>query len=255
MSVDHNARTVRPEVASEVIEGLRASVLGTVIAPGDPGYDDARRVWNGIIDRYPALIVRCAGVSDVVEAVRFAREHPMPLSIRGGGHQVAGSAVCDDGLVIDLSTMNGVHVDPVARTARVQAGARWAHVDRATQLFGLATPGGQVSRTGVAGLTLGGGMGSRSAPSAWRATTCARSRSSPPTASCAPPAPTSTRTSSGPPAAAAVASAWSPRSSSTSIRSGRMSPSPRSPTRSRTPSHASRAWRDLALAAPETVTP
>ena len=90
MSVDHKARTVRTEVASEVIEGLRASVLGTVIAPGDPAYDEARRVWNGIIDRYPALIVQCAGVPDVVEAVRFAREHPMPLSIRGGGHQVAG---------------------------------------------------------------------------------------------------------------------------------------------------------------------
>jgi FAD/FMN-containing dehydrogenase len=95
----------------------------------------------------------------VVEAVRFARRHPMPLSIRGGGHQVAGSAVCDDGLVVDLSAMNGVHVDPHTRTTRVQAGARWADVDRATQLFGLATPSGVVSVTGVAGLTLGGGMG------------------------------------------------------------------------------------------------
>jgi FAD/FMN-containing dehydrogenase len=138
---------------------LRASLLGDVLVPGDPGYDHARRVWNGIIDRYPALIVRCSGVSDVVEAVGFARRHPMPLSIRGGGHQVAGSAVCDDGLVIDLSTMNAVHVDPVARTARVQAGARWADVDRTTQLFGLATTGGEASITGVAGLTLGGGMG------------------------------------------------------------------------------------------------
>ena len=105
------------------------------------------------------MIVRCSGVADVVEAVRFAREHPMPVSIRGGGHQVAGSAVCDDGIVIDLSTMNGVHVDPVARTAGSQAGARWADVDRVTQLFGLATTGGEVSITGVAGLTLGGGHG------------------------------------------------------------------------------------------------
>ena len=134
-------------------------MLGDVVAPGDPEFDQARRVWNGVIDRHPALIVRCAGVPDVVEAVRFARLHPMPLSVRGGGHQVAGSAVCEDGLVIDLSSMNGVHVDPDARTARVQAGARWADVDRATQLFGLATPSGVVSATGVAGLTLGGGMG------------------------------------------------------------------------------------------------
>jgi FAD/FMN-containing dehydrogenase len=145
-------------ISTTDIDGLRATVLGDVIAPADPTYDDTRRVWNAVIERHPALIVRCAGVSDVVQAVSFARRHPMPLSVRGGGHQVAGS-VCDDGLVIDLSSMNGVHVDPHARTARVQAGARWAHVDRATQLFGLATPAGVVSATGVAGLTLGGGMG------------------------------------------------------------------------------------------------
>ncbi len=153
----HHATT--DAVSTADIDGLRAAVLGDVVTPDDPEYDHARRVWNGVIDRRPALIVRCAGVSDVVEAVRFAHRHPMPLSVRGGGHQVAGSAVCDDGLVIDLSSMNGVHVDPQARTARVQAGARWAHVDRATQLFGLATPAGVISVTGVAGLTLGGGMG------------------------------------------------------------------------------------------------
>jgi FAD/FMN-containing dehydrogenase len=130
-----------------------------VLAPGDADYNDARRVWNGLIDRRPSLIVRCDGVSDVVDAVAFARRHRLRVSIRGGGHQIGGSAVCDDGLVIDLSTMTGVHVDPTARTARVQAGARWHHVDRATQLFGLATTGGQMSATGVAGLTLGGGMG------------------------------------------------------------------------------------------------
>jgi FAD/FMN-containing dehydrogenase len=141
------------------VEELRASLLGTVLTPDDDGYDDARRVWNGVIDRRPALIVRCRGVADVVEAVRLARQHPLPVSIRGGGHQVAGSAVCDDGIVIDLSPMTGVHVDPVARTARVQAGARWHDVDRVTQLFGLATTGGEASITGVAGLTLGGGMG------------------------------------------------------------------------------------------------
>ena len=143
----------------ESVEPLRSALLGDVLTPEDPDYNVARRVWNGIIDRHPALIARCSGVSDVVELVGLARRHPMPLAIRGGGHQVAGSAVCDDGLVIDLSNMNGVHVDPTARTARVQAGARWAHVDRATQLFGLATPGGEVSVTGVAGLTLGGGLG------------------------------------------------------------------------------------------------
>jgi FAD/FMN-containing dehydrogenase len=114
---------------------------------------------NGIIDRRPALIVQCAGLSDVVEVVRFARELPIEVTVRGGGHQIAGNAVCDDGLVIDLSRMNGVFVDPAARTVRVQGGARWRDVDRATQLFGLATTGGEVSDTGVAGLTLGGGLG------------------------------------------------------------------------------------------------
>ncbi len=157
MTIHQDATT--DAISTADIDGLRAAVLGDVVAPGDPAYDHARRVWNGVIDRHPALIVGCAGVSDVAEAVRFARRHPIPLSIRGGGHQVAGSAVCDDGLVIDLSAMNGVHVDAHARTARVQAGAQWAHVDRATQLFGLATPAGVVSATGVAGLTLGGGMG------------------------------------------------------------------------------------------------
>jgi FAD/FMN-containing dehydrogenase len=138
---------------------LRASLRGEVIDRWHADYDDARQVWNGLIDRHPAVIARCAGTADVVEAVRAARRHRPILSIRGGGHQVAGSAVCDDGLVIDLSAMKAVHVDPVARTARAQAGARWADVDRATQLFGLATPGGEVSETGIAGFTLGGGMG------------------------------------------------------------------------------------------------
>ena len=132
------------------VQSFRAALIGAVLLPGDIGYDDARRVWNGLIDRRPALIVQCAGVSDVVETVRFAREHPMPVTVRGGGHQIAGSAVCDDGLVIDLSRMHGVFVDPAARTARVQGGARWRDVDRATQLFGLATTGGEVSDTASA---------------------------------------------------------------------------------------------------------
>jgi FAD/FMN-containing dehydrogenase len=145
--------------ARTISEALRQRMHGPVLDRTHPDYDAARRVWNGLIDRHPAVIARCADTADVVEAVKVARRFRPVVSIRGGGHQVAGSAVCDDGLVIDLSTMRAVHVDPVARTARVQAGARWADVDRATQLFGLATPGGEVSQTGVAGFTLGGGMG------------------------------------------------------------------------------------------------
>jgi FAD/FMN-containing dehydrogenase len=145
--------------AREISEALLQRMRGPVLDRAHPDYDEARRVWNGLIDRHPAVIARCADTADVVEALEVARRFRPVVSIRGGGHQVAGSAVCDDGLVIDLSTMRGVHVDPVARTARVQAGARWADVDRATQPFGLAAPGGEVSQTGVAGFTLGGGMG------------------------------------------------------------------------------------------------
>jgi FAD/FMN-containing dehydrogenase len=140
-------------------ERLRSSLRGEVIDRSHPGYDEARAVWNGLIDRRPAVIARCAGTADVVEAVAAAREHRPMVSIRGGGHQVAGSAVCDDGLVIDLSHMKGVHVDPSARTARAQAGVTWGELDRETQLHGLITPGGEISATGIAGLTLGGGLG------------------------------------------------------------------------------------------------
>ena len=125
----------------------------------DPAYDDARHVWNGLIDRSPTLIIRPTGTADVVEAVNFAREHHLLLSVRGGGHNVAGNAVNDDGVVIDLSSMRGVFVEPARRTARVQGGATWGDVDRETQVHGLATTGGQVSTTGVAGLTLHGGLG------------------------------------------------------------------------------------------------
>ena len=137
------------------IEGFH----GMVIRPGDADYDEARSVWNGVIDSYPAVIAKCAGVADVIDAVNFARENDLLVSIRGGGHNVAGTAVCDSGLVIDLSEMNGIHVDLDAQTARAQAGATWADLDRETQRFGLATPGGVVSTTGIAGLTLGGGVG------------------------------------------------------------------------------------------------
>jgi FAD/FMN-containing dehydrogenase len=138
---------------------LEESFRGDVIRPADPRYDTARAVWNGMIDKRPALIARCTGVADVVAAIRYARANALPLAIRGGGHNVAGNAVCDDGLVVDLSPMKGIHVDPVRRIARVQAGVTWRELDRETQVFGLATPGGLISSTGVAGLTLGGGFG------------------------------------------------------------------------------------------------
>jgi len=141
------------------VADLRASLRGEVIGRDDAGYDHARRVWNGLIDRHPAVIARCRDVADVVETIRVARRFRPEVSIRGGGHQVAGSGVCDDGLVIDLAAMDAVQVDATARIAHVQAGARWHDVDRATQVHGLATTGGEVSATGVAGLTLGGGIG------------------------------------------------------------------------------------------------
>lgn len=139
--------------------GLRASLRGVLLQPGDEGYDGARRVWNAMIDRHPALIVRCAGVADVIRAVTFARTHDMLVSVRGGGHNVTGNAVCDGGIVIDLSPMKGVRVDPVAQTVRAEAGLTWGELDHETQAFGLAVTGGQVSHTGISGLTLGGGVG------------------------------------------------------------------------------------------------
>ena len=138
---------------------LASAVRGTVILPDDSGYDDARSVWNGMIDKYPRVIVRCRGVADVQECLAVARERDLPIAVRGGGHNVAGTAVCDDGIVVDLSEMTHVRVDPDAEIAWVAGGATWAAVDRETQAFGLATPGGVVSDTGVAGLTLGGGIG------------------------------------------------------------------------------------------------
>jgi FAD/FMN-containing dehydrogenase len=138
---------------------LRQVIEGEVIRPGDPSYDEARKVWNGAIDRSPAVIVRCAEVSDVVAVVRFARERDLLVSVRGGGHGVGGHAVCEGGLVIDLSPMKGIEVEPSRRTARAEAGVLWGELDRETQAFGLATTGGVVTHTGIAGLTLGGGIG------------------------------------------------------------------------------------------------
>jgi FAD/FMN-containing dehydrogenase len=127
--------------------------------PGQAGYDEARRLWNGMIDRRPAMIARCTNTGDVAAAVRLARDRTLMVSVRGGGHNVAGSAVCDRGLMIDLSPMKVIQVDPSARTAFAQPGLLWGEFDRATTAFGLATTGGQISHTGIAGLTLGGGLG------------------------------------------------------------------------------------------------
>jgi FAD/FMN-containing dehydrogenase len=146
-------------VKEAAFQGLRARFRGALLRPGEEGYDDARRVWNGAIDRHPALIARCVGVDDVVDAVRFARDHELLVSVRGGGHAVAGYAVCDGGLMIDLSLMKTVQVDTGARTARAAGGLLWSDFDRATQRAGLATTGGVISHTGIAGLTLGGGLG------------------------------------------------------------------------------------------------
>jgi FAD/FMN-containing dehydrogenase/DNA-binding HxlR family transcriptional regulator len=132
---------------------------GWVLTPGDVGYDQARAVWNGAIDRRPAFIAGCTGPADVAAALLFARERDLPVAVRGGGHSVAGNSVCDDGVVVDLSPMKAIYVDPAARTVRAGAGLRWGEFDAATQAFGLATTGGQMSETGIAGLTLGGGLG------------------------------------------------------------------------------------------------
>lgn len=140
-------------------ETLSGSLRGELIDRDHPAYEEARTVWNAMIDKQPAFIAQCRGVADVIEAVYFARQHDLDVSVRSGGHNISGASICDDGLVIDLSAMRSVRVDPVSRTARVEAGATWADVDHETQTFGLAVPSGVVSTTGVAGLTLGGGFG------------------------------------------------------------------------------------------------
>jgi FAD/FMN-containing dehydrogenase len=147
------------DLEETTVESFSDQVRGEVLRPGEEGYDEARTVWNGMIDKEPEVIARCAGAADVMAAVNFARDLDLRLAIKGGGHNVAGNAVCDDGLLIDLSPMNSVRVDPEAQIARVGGGATWGDFDHEAQAFGLATTGGIVSSTGVAGLTLGGGIG------------------------------------------------------------------------------------------------
>src|SRR5215469_12602025 len=146
-------------MAAIQMEQLRSAVRGVVIQPGDETYESARKVYNAMIDKRPAIIVRCVDVADVIAAIDYARTNKLLTAIRGGGHNGGGLGTCDNGLVIDLSTMRGVRVDPVARTVRVAAGCVWGDVDHATHPFGLAVPTGFISSTGVAGLTLGGGIG------------------------------------------------------------------------------------------------
>jgi FAD/FMN-containing dehydrogenase len=141
------------------LETLGANLRRPLITPDDASYDEARKVYNGMIDRRPACIVQCADVADVIHAVNFARDERLPLAVRGGGHNVTGFGTCDDGLVIDLSPMKGIRVDPSKRIAWAQAGCTWGDLDHATHAFGLAAPGGIISTTGIAGLTLGGGVG------------------------------------------------------------------------------------------------
>jgi FAD binding domain/Berberine and berberine like len=147
--------TLEETALAEFDAGLR----GEIVHRDDPDYDEHRKIWNGSISRRPGLIARCVGVADVIRAVKFAREHGLPTAVRSGGHSFPGASIVDDGLVIDLGPMKGVRVDPEARTARVQAGVQLGELDRETQAFGLAAPSGIVTHTGVAGLTLGGGIG------------------------------------------------------------------------------------------------
>ena len=158
MSVGTSGAAAR-SIAAEITGQLQTDLRGRLIRPADADYDPARQVWNGMVDKRPGLIARCAGVADVVAAVRFGREHLLPIAVRGGGHNVAGAGVCDGGLVIDLSPMNGIRVDPQRGTVRAEGGVTIGELDHETQAFGLAVPMGVVTATGIAGLTLGGGLG------------------------------------------------------------------------------------------------
>src|SRR5919201_894481 len=153
------ATATQPKLEETAVLELETSLRGELVRPDDPAYDDHRRIWNGSISRRPALIARCTGVADVIAAVRFARQTGLEVAVRGGGHSFPGLSVADDALLIDLAPMKGIRVDPSARKARAQAGVLLGELDRETQQFGLAVPAGIVTHTGLAGLTLGGGIG------------------------------------------------------------------------------------------------
>jgi FAD/FMN-containing dehydrogenase len=146
-------------INQDILSNLDPTFSGPIVQPEDEGYDSIRRVHNGLIDKYPRIILQCRSTADVCEALRFGISKNLEIAVRGGGHNVAGRAVCNDGLVIDLSLMKGMHTDVKSRTVRVQPGVTWGELNRETQLYGLATTGGMISSTGVAGLTLGGGLG------------------------------------------------------------------------------------------------
>jgi FAD/FMN-containing dehydrogenase len=146
-------------VQEDIVNSFKTTFRGETLFPGDESYEEARKVWNGMINKRPALIARCTGVADVISAVNFARTHHLLVSVRGGGHNIPGNCVCDGGVVIDLSRMKGIRVDPGHRTVRAEGGVKWGELDRETQTFGLAVPGGTDADTGIAGLTLGGGIG------------------------------------------------------------------------------------------------
>jgi FAD/FMN-containing dehydrogenase len=153
-----STQTAKGVLGDATIGELEAELRGTVVRPGDPSYDEARAIWNAAHDRKPALVVRCAGTADVIRAVEFARSQDLLVAVRGGAHSIAGFSTCDGGIVIDLSAMKGARVDPVQRRVVAQPGLTWGDLDRETQAFGLAVPGGLVSTTGIAGFTLGGGV-------------------------------------------------------------------------------------------------
>jgi hypothetical protein len=159
MAVQELVNTKGSTVSEDRIQQFRTALRGELIRPGEQGYEDARKIWNASVDRRPGMVARCLGVANVIAAVHFGRENELLVAVRGGGHNVGGRALCDGGLVIDLSRMKGIHVDPANRTVRVQGGATLGDVDRETHVFGLAVPAGIVSKKGIAGLTLGGGVG------------------------------------------------------------------------------------------------
>jgi FAD/FMN-containing dehydrogenase len=155
----HHSRRQAERIPGDQVEAFGSSLRGELLTPQSPGYEAARTVWNAMVERRPGLIARCAGEADVIQALAFARSHALLVAIRGGGHNIAGHGLCDGGLVIDLSPMRAIHIDPDGRTAQVEPGCTLGDVDHDAQIFGRATPVGINSTTGIAGLTLGGGFG------------------------------------------------------------------------------------------------